>query len=127
MSVISSIFFIVFLVQLYLEMHSVFCMILSQAYDLAVSFVHYLVKVLLILFCPFSYWQLFYVNYSFFVLVKLDYPLYLEFPSINFVYVAHVSFIPRPQLCELFIILKSFPNHLRNFPWIEIRYECAPP
>lgn len=126
MGVIFIIFFTVFLVQLYFEMHSVFCMILSQTYDLTVSFVHYLVKVLFVLFCPLSYWQLLDVNYSFSVLIKLDYPLHLEPPPFNFVYVAHISFIPRPQLCELFIIFKSFPSHVSDFPRIEIRYECAP-
>lgn len=65
------VFSVVLLIELDLEMDQVFGVILSQAYYLRITFVHYLLQVLFIVFGPFAHRQLLYVDDALIHLIEL--------------------------------------------------------
>ena len=114
------------LIHLYLEMNAIFCMVLSEAEDLCISLLHDLLEVLLVVFGPFVYRELFDVDGVVLVLIDLEQPFYLVVAVLFTSYLADVAFVPRMQLGEGSITVQALNYHSCYVSWIIVRDICAP-
>lgn len=117
----------VFLIEFNLKMNSVFCVVFSQTNDLSVSFIHYLIEVFLVIFCPFPYRQLFHMNDAWPRLIKLYFSLDLELPALDLVNFSMITFVPRLKFGKLFIMLQFLSDHFRDFSRVEVGNKGTPP
>lgn len=69
-------FFIVFLIKLDFKVNSILRMVLPQAYNLRITLIHYFIKILFVILCPFADRKLLDMHYTIPILVELYYSLY---------------------------------------------------
>ena len=114
------------LIHLYLEMHTIFSMIFPQSEYLCISLLHYLLQVLFVVFGPFVYGKLFYVDRAVFELIDLNGTFYLVVPVLFAVYLPEVTFVPRVELGEWGIAVQALDYHSGYVSWIVVWDVCAP-
>lgn len=67
--------FIVLLIEFDFKVYSIFCMVFPQTNNLRVAFIHYFVKVFLVVFCPLSNGKLLDMDDAISVFVEFYYTL----------------------------------------------------